>query len=130
MAELSELEAYKQLLELTENLVTSLAPGEELLRKYQTLKKSILSKMSPSSINTSNQAYSSKISIAYKEVIAQLLEGLGYFEAEIEGEMSRSSFLKNSKRVVENINKQSRLLNDDLERISDHSKNLKLLLKE
>ena len=69
MGEISELEAYKQLLDLTENLVTSLAPGEELLRKYQTLKKSILSKINLNSNVTSNQAYSSKISIAYKEVI-------------------------------------------------------------
>lgn len=59
-----------------------------------------------------------------------MLEGIGYFEGEIEGEMSRSSFLKNSKKVSESISKQQRILSEELQRIGENSKNLKLLLKE
>ena len=45
MEEYTEVEAYKHLLEITENIIVSLNTQQEIVSKYETLKKSILNKI-------------------------------------------------------------------------------------
>lgn len=47
MEEYTEVEAYKHLLEITENIIQSLNTQKDIINKYEALKYSILSKITP-----------------------------------------------------------------------------------
>lgn len=76
MGELTEVEGYKQLLDVTENIIASLTTEEDIMNKYHKLKKSILAKIT---IPSNSQSYNSKIVSAYKEITQQILQGITHF---------------------------------------------------
>lgn len=82
MAEMSEISAYKQLLEITENILNELSPEPEILSKYHLLKKSILSKTPPSP-PPSNPISHSFLNF-YKNSCRVVLDCIACFEHEIE----------------------------------------------
>lgn len=109
----SELEAYKQLLEVTENILTSLTTEPEIMKKYSTLKKSIISKIVPASANhesgseirnrqryhEEDKTFLFKIIATYKLITDSFIGGLTLFEQEIEGEMNNKNFAKKCSKI-------------------------------
>jgi hypothetical protein len=113
MNELTELDAYKQLLEVTENILHELTPEEAIISKYHTLKKSILSKIrQPTSSSIPN--YNPLLLGCYKSLARRILDCIAHFESEIEGEMSKAAFLQNSVRVIKEVEREARGLAEEL----------------
>lgn len=99
MEEYTEVEAYKHLLSVTENIILSLSTQQEILKKYETLKKSILSK-----IITKDSSHSTLLLDLYRDQIDSMLKCVTMFENEIEGEMSKSTFLSGVQPILAELN--------------------------
>ena len=96
MEEYSELEAYKHLLSVAENIINSLQTDPNIVDKYNKLKSALMNKITndPSSIQLTHLR---KLLTTYKYVSGSLLEVISEFENQIEGDMERSIF---SKKVI------------------------------
>ena len=77
MEEYTEVEAYKHLLEITENIIQSLNTQKDIINKYEALKYSILSKITPS-INS--ESYQNLFLNIYKEYTQIIFKAITHFE--------------------------------------------------
>lgn len=71
--EYSELEAYRHLLSVAENIINSLQTDPNILNKYHQLKTALLHKVSPNAEVSSQHTHHRKLLNTYKYVASSLL---------------------------------------------------------
>lgn len=108
--------------------MVSLSTQQDIIKKYETLKKSIFSK-----IIAKDNSCQTILTDLYREQVDSMLKCITLFESEIEGDMSKNNFLSGVEPIIEDLNSKvekadKKLKAERSEKFDKKAESVKILL--